>query len=190
MSAGRPIRSLLIVNLLMVFLPVLLVQLAAPTFMRGRTSPLPGGAMIGALVVVLLLAASWRVAIGRARGAFGAEAVHASRKDIVVLASGALLAILLGQSLLAGVAETVGVVRREADGFAIDYGRYVVITSLAYAWTVLVLTLLSVGLTIGPARALVAAGPTTWRRHARFAAIVAVTAALVVFALKVVQHLA
>jgi len=190
MSAARTFRLLLVVNVAVVFLPVLLVQLAAPTYMRGRTSPFPGGGMIGALAVVLLLAASWRIAIGRARRAFSAEAVQSSRKEIVVLASGALLAILLGQSLLAGLAEAIGVVRREAGGFAIDYGRYVVITSLAYVWTVSVLTLLTVGLTIGSARALVAAGPTAWWQHARFAAILATAAALVVFALKVVQHLA
>lgn len=194
MSGGSTIRTLLIVNLAAVFLPVLVVQLAAPTFMRGRTSPIPGGATIGALAVLVFVAASWRVAIARARRAFAAEAVQSSRKEIVVLVSGALLVILLGQSLLAGFAEAIGVVRPAADGagdgFAIDYGRYVVITSLAYVWTVSVLTLLTVALTIGSARALSEAGPAAWRRYARLAAILAGATAIVVLALKVVQHLA
>jgi hypothetical protein len=192
MSAGSTIRPLLVANLVFVFLPVLLVQLAAPTFMRGRTSPIPGGAIIGAIVVLLLVAGSWRVAIGRARRSFGAEAMPCGRKETLVLASTALLVILLGQSLLAGLAEAIGVVRPAAGdaGFAIDYARYVLVTVLAYAWTVSVLTLLSAALTVGSARALAEAGPTAWRRHARLAAILAGAAAIVVLALKVVQHLA
>jgi len=193
MSAGSTIRSLLVANLFIVFLPVLLVQLAAPTFMRGRTSPIPGGAIIGAIVVLLFVAASWRVAIGRARRSFGAEAVRCGRTETLGLVSTALLVILLGQSLLAGLAEAIGVVRPAAGdvGFAIDYARYVFITVLAYGWTVSVLTLLTVALTVGSARALAEAGPIAWRRHARLAAILlAGAAAIVVLALKVVQHLA
>jgi hypothetical protein len=190
MASFRTLQSLLVANLAVVFLPMLLVQLAAPTFMRGRTSPIPSGAMIGALVVLILLAASFRVALMRARRAFGAEAAQPDRSEILISASGALLVILLGQSLLAGLAEALGVVHRAADGgFAIDYPRYVLITSLAYAWTVSVLTLLTVGLTVGFARAVVEGGLMVWWRRARVAAIIAAATAIVVFALKVVQHL-
>ena len=192
MSPGSTIRSLLLANLFVVFLPVLLVQLAAPTFMRGRTSPVPGGAMIGAIVVLLLVAASWRVAIARARRAFSGEAVRCGRKEILALVTAALIVILLGQSLLAGFAEAIGVVRRLAGdtGFAIDYPRYVLITVLAYSWTVSVMTLLTVGLTLGAARLVAEAGPSVWRRHARIGVILMAATALVVLALKVVQHLA
>src|ERR687897_1855033 len=100
MAARNRVRSLLIVNVAVVFLPVLLVQLAAPTFMRGRTSPVPGGAMIGALVVLLLVAASFRVALARARRVFDHPPAHVSRREVLVLAAGALLVILLGQSPL------------------------------------------------------------------------------------------
>jgi hypothetical protein len=193
MAARNRVRSLLIVNVAVVFLPVLLVQLAAPTFMRGRTSPVPGGAMIGALVVLLLVAASFRVALARARRAFDDRPAHASRREVLVLAAGALLVILLGQSLLSALAEAIGVVRPAATGgaagFAIDYPRYILITTLAYAWTVSVLTLLAVSLTVGFTRAVAEGNLTVWWRRARVAAVLAAATAMVVFALKVVQHL-
>ena len=145
--------SLLAVNLAIVFLPVLLVQIAAPTFMRGRTSPVPGGAMLGALVVLLLAAGATRIAWTRARRALPpALASPRARGEVLVLVAGSLLVLLLGQSLLSGVAELLGVVRPgpgPGAPFAIDYPRYVVITTLAYAWTVFILTLLIVCLRLG-----------------------------------------
>ena len=52
----------------------------------------------------------------------------------------ALLAILLGQSVLAGLAEAMGVIRPSPEGtaatFTLDYPRYVAITTLTYVWTV------------------------------------------------------
>jgi hypothetical protein len=55
MALRQAVRSLLLMNLAVVFLPVLLVQLVAPTFMRGRTSPIPGGVFLGAMFVLLLV---------------------------------------------------------------------------------------------------------------------------------------
>jgi hypothetical protein len=146
--------SLLAVNLAIVFLPVLLVQLAAPTFMRGRTSPVPGGAMLGALVVLILVAGAIRIAWTRARRVLPSAALTAprARGEVLVLVAGSLLVLLLGQSLLSGLAELLGVVRSgpgPGAPFAIDYPRYVVITILAYAWTVFILTLLIVCLRLG-----------------------------------------
>jgi len=138
-----------------VFLPVLLLQLAAPSFMRGRTSPVPGGALLGAVVALLLIAGSWRVSIARARRAFAGQSSHARRRgELLILVFGALLLVLLGQSLVAALAESIDVVRPGTPGagvaFTIDYPRYVIITTLAYVWTVSVLTLLAVCLTVGP----------------------------------------
>jgi hypothetical protein len=192
MDLRQATRALLVVNLAIVFLPVLLAQLAVPTLMRGRTSPIPGGALLGAMVVLLLIVGSFRVAAARARRAIAGAGTR-TRGEALALVAAALVVVLLGQSLLAGLAEAMGVVRPSAPGagaaFVLDYPRYALITTLAYVWTVSVLTVLTVSLASGSAAIRVAAVGIRWPGRARLAAVGVASAAMVVFALKVMQHL-
>jgi hypothetical protein len=109
--------------------------------------------MLGALVVLLLAAGATRIAYTRARRALPSSLDSPrARGEVLVLVAGSLLVLLLGQSLLASLAELLGVVRAGSGTgapFAIDYPRYVIITTLAYAWTVSLLTLLIICLRLG-----------------------------------------
>lgn len=253
----------------LVFLPILCLQLGAANLMRGRTSPVPGGALLGSVLAMVglcfltpiaaaasfrrlaplgqelpgwritaVLRTAWhsglRVAAGLiagfvpglvlqvryalaaqatvAEGVAGAGALARSAEllrgrygEAGVMFAAAMVASLLGQSLVAGLGEVLGVVQPVAHAgspgpaFVLDYRSYVVVTVLAYGWNVTVMALLLVALPLryghlsGGRRGSVTDGAGVgrafvWPRWASWVAACGAMLAVGVLSMKLMQH--
>jgi hypothetical protein len=248
---------------LVLLLPTLVLQVAAPTYLRTRLSPSPFFVIAGALLLVLLTQIAlpttialvhrrrtgaripgalslFRLSFGvgvrtflgliagvvpglwlQARYAFapilegrGNDALRASTvaakpvsSTLILLSLAALLASLLGQSLVAVLNESLGVVHAigNADGrtiFALDYPAHVLTTFVAYFTAAFALTLQAVGVSVvyetaaqpvgvsasEPTRSVVTGRRTLAVRLAQSAAVLTVLAGLVAAVYKVQQH--
>jgi hypothetical protein len=254
-------RPSLWVPSLLVLLPTLALQIAAPTYLRTRLSPSPYFVVAGGLLLVLLtqvglpaaialvharrtgasrpdmralLSVSVRVGVRtflgliagaipglwlQARYAFAslcdacdeplaasATATKPAARELLLLSFVALLASLLGQSLVAVVNESLGVVHAigTLDGrtvFGLNYPAHIVTTIVAYYTAAFAVTLQAVGTSVVYEAAVEDARTARVRprfeprqrtlaiRLAQSAAVLAVLAGLVATAYKVNQHL-
>ena len=252
---------------LVLLIPTLALQVAAPTYLRTRLSPSPFFVIAGALLLVLLtqialaatialvharrcgaprpdtlamLRLSSRIGIRtflglifgivpglwlQARYAFApliysgdarepdplpasAVATKPVRNELLLMSFLALLASLLGQSLVAVLNEGLGVVHpigtvKGRTLFALNYPAHVVTSVVAYGTAAIALTLQAVGTSVvyeaavpsvtksdsTPTRSVVADCRPLAGRLVQSAAVLAVLAGLVATLYKVQQHL-